>query len=358
MSPNEAASPAGSPTIRQNFTQLVDMSGLITGVSPNGVWLVSPGQPSNPPPVVTPQTGGTGNGWNIEFDAGRQQTSYVASQFNNLCGANECVNTGLGATSPTGLNFYFGLDLTLESNGNTATVTVYMAQGSDGLDNNWWIGGDNISNQGVLTAWVGPDLVAISLAGNSNGFVFGTPGTGPTIQSNIVEFFDSSGTIVGMSPNGQWMVTFGQPMNTPPTVTPAPASPGTGFSIEIDAGRQDSGPVADQFNTLCGGEGKEWCIHSAFSLSPSELNFFFGVDLKLQSGTNTAIVPIYLGQGSTEGIYNNWWIGGESITSPNALSAQLTANVGGTTVTLLIGATANVSNQFLFSLQPSSEPSE
>ena len=357
MSPNEAASPAGSPTLRTNIVSLVDKSGLITNVAPTSAWMVTQGQPANPPPRVTLQTGGPPYGWSIEFDAGRFQSNEVAGQFNNLCGANECVNTGLGATSPTGLNFYFGLDLTLESNGNTATVTVYMAQGSDGLDNNWWIGGDNISNQGVLTAWVGPDLVAISISGNSNGFVFGTPGSGPTLQSNIVEFYDASGTIVGMSPNGQWMVTFGQPMNTPPTVTPTPASPGTGFSIEIDAGRQDSSPVADQFNTLCGGQGKQWCIHSAFSLSPSELNFFFGVDLKLQSGANTAIVPIYLGQGSTE-VYNNWWIGGECITSPNALSAQLTANVGGTTVTLLIGATANVSNQFLFGLQPNSEPSE
>ena len=351
MSPNEAASPAGDPTVRQNFTQLVDMSGMFTGVTQNNVWMVSDGQPSNPPPIVTPKSVSSGNGWTIEFDAGRQDTSPVADKFIARCGGVDHVytNTSNLSSGPSELNFFFGVDIALELNGNSATATVYLGQGSSGFSNNWWIGGDCISSEGIFTTWIGPDLIALGILNSGGiGFSFGAPGSGPTLRSNVVTFLDNTNTIVGVSPNGQWMISFGQPMNTPPTVTSPTANT---FNIELDAGRQDTGPVADQFNTLCGGASNEWGIGSVMDTSPSELNFFFGVDIKLQSGGNTSIVPAYLGQGST-GPANNWWIGGKCISD----SGQLSANVGGQTVTL--GIQGSGSNEFIFVSPTDSASSE
>ena len=353
MSPDDAnLSPTDSPTAPTNNVTILDMSGTIVGVSYNGVYMVSDGQPSNPPPLVTPESGYPGNFWNIEFDAGRQDTTPVADKFNGLCGsaANEFSGTPNLGSSPKQLNFFFGVNFTLQSGGNSQTVTAYLGQGNNDWQNNWWIGGDCISSEGALSAWLGPDLIALSLQGNGAGFLFGNPNAdGPTRRPNVVTLVDNSGTIVGVTPNGQWMVTNGQPMNTPPTVTPNLSSTQNTFNIELDAGRQDSGPVAEQFNTLCGGAANEWGISTVTDSSPSQLNFFFGIDVKLMSGGDGIVVPLYLGQGSSGTGNNNWWIGGKYISD----SGQLSVDINGQTVTLNMQSSG--SNEFIFNLATPSE---
>ena len=101
------------------------------------------------------------------------------------------------------------------------------------------------------------------------------PSTGPTIRSNVTTFFDTSNTIVGVTPNGVWMVSAGQPSNPPPKVTANLAPNANGFTIEFDAGRNDTSPVADSYNSLCGGADHEWSTNSPIDSSPSELNLYF-----------------------------------------------------------------------------------
>ena len=164
----------------------------------------------------------------------------------------------------------------------------------------------------------------------------------PKIRTNGVYVFDTSRTIVDIQPNGEWMVSAGQPSNPPPKVTTAHDPGGNGFDVEFDAGRQGTSAVADSFDTLCGGASNEWCGHS-FDSSPSELNFYFGLNLSLKSGASTAEVTVYLAQGSHE--VNNWWIGGASISNNPGL---LKANIGGEPVTLSIQSFGD--NEFDFSL--------
>lgn len=174
MSPNEASAPSTGPTIRSNVATFFDTSNTIVGVSSNGVWMVSAGQPSSPPPTITPQLSPSGNGFSIEFDAGRDDTSQVADSYNSLCGGadHEWSTNSPIDSSPSELNFYFGLNLQLQSKGGSGQATVYLGQGSSGFANNWWIGGDCVKGAS-LKVLCGSQFVTLSISGNSdNGFIF------------------------------------------------------------------------------------------------------------------------------------------------------------------------------------------
>ena len=165
--------------------------------------------------------------------------------------------------------------------------------------------------------------------------------TGTAIRINNVTITDYTGTIVGISPTGVFFVSAGQPYKAPPVVTPNPVHPGTSFSIEFDAGRENTSIVAVWFDTMCGGSANEFC--STYSTgSPNELNFAYEVNLQLQANGSTASETVYLGQGSMS-LDNNWWIGGSCISS----NGSLTATVGGHTVNLTLQS--NVDDSFIFS---------
>jgi hypothetical protein len=159
------------PTIRTNISTFFDTSATITSVTPTGQWVITPGQPANPPTAKeTSQQGDPYTAFTIEFDAGRKSSSDVATEFTNLCGGADNM-FGIGATdgTPGSLNFYFGVTLTLK--GSLGPVTVYLAQGSE-IDNNWWIGGGNIK-YGQLEFISGGNLAALTISGDSsNGFIF------------------------------------------------------------------------------------------------------------------------------------------------------------------------------------------
>ena len=165
--------------------------------------------------------------------------------------------------------------------------------------------------------------------------------TGTAIRINNVTLTDYTGTIVGISPTGVFFVSAGQPYKAPPVVTPNPVHPGTSFSIQFDAGRENTSIVAVWFDTMCGGSANEFC--STYSTgSPNELNFAYEVNLQLQANGSTASETVYLGQGSMS-LDNNWWIGGSCISS----NGSLTATVGGHTVNLTLQS--NVDDSFIFS---------
>ena len=177
------------------------------------------------------------------------------------------------------------------------------------------------------------------------------PSTGPTIRANVATFTDTSKTIVGVTPNGTWMVSAGQPANPPPKVTAGPSNPyNNGFSIEFDAGRSDTGPVADSYNSICGGADHEWSTNSPIDSSPSELNFYFGLNLQLQSKSGPGTATVYLGQGSS-GLANNWWIGGDCVKG-----SSLKVLCGGQFVTLSISG--NGDNGFIFNVFDDSSPQQ
>ena len=101
--------------------------------------VVSAGQAS---PGATPQISPpNGNVWTITLNADRNGTPDVAQSFNtNVGGAShEYASSGFGGlgSSPSHLNFYFGVNLSIGSE----TITVYLGQGHHGADNNnWWFG--------------------------------------------------------------------------------------------------------------------------------------------------------------------------------------------------------------------------
>ena len=160
--------------------------------------------------------------------------------------------------------------------------------------------------------------------------------TGATARVNIATFFDTSKTIVNVTPTGQWVITPGQPASAP-KVTSNPLPDDSAFTIEFDAGREGSSDVAQQFINLCGSGDNMFGIGAGFSSTPGELNFFFGLTLQLQG--SLAPIPVYLGQGSV--IDNNWWIG-----SGNIKSGLLEFISGGNLAALSISGDG--SNNFIF----------
>ena len=172
--------------------------------------------------------------------------------------------------------------------------------------------------------------------------------TGTAIRINNVTLNDYTGTIDGVTPTGLFFVSANQPFKGAPTVTPNPVHPGTSFTIEFDAGRSGANIVAVWFDSMCGGSANEFCSTNS-TPPPGDLNFAYEVNLSLQANGNTAVEPVYLGQGSMS-LDNNWWIGGSCISS----TGLLTATIGGQTVKLTIECDSD--NGFNFYAAPSSDP--
>jgi hypothetical protein len=103
--------------------------------------VVSDGQAHDSAPQTPTKNG---NEWTITLNADRNATPDVAQSFNiNAEGAShEYAASGWSlGNSPGGLNFYFGVNLTI----GTETITVYLGQGSWGAaHNNWWFGSSTL----------------------------------------------------------------------------------------------------------------------------------------------------------------------------------------------------------------------
>ena len=142
----------------------------------DGTFVITDGQPYESGPTAKNKGKGV---WEITVNCGRKKSDAVAQKFNSLAGGeyHEYAPKGGGGT-PDELNFMFGVTVTFS---NAAPITLYLAQGSSPSTNNWWIGGQNVINDGK------PDLVLISnnlptqvlrMSGSTSEFVFETLAAG------------------------------------------------------------------------------------------------------------------------------------------------------------------------------------
>lgn len=134
---------------------------------------ITQGQPSSPPPSIVHD----GNTFQITLEAGREAAPMTATNFYNTCGGANHEYDGATTTSsgPGDLNFYFGVVLELQVNGQTGNATVYLGQGSTGLSNNWWIGGECIlvsNEECVFGCLVGDQVVRMSIAAQGDNEFF------------------------------------------------------------------------------------------------------------------------------------------------------------------------------------------
>ena len=141
-----------------------------------------------------------------------------------------------------------------------------------------------------------------------------------SIDSNVVTLTasneSSSNTLVNIEYiEGSLVVTSGQPFAPSPTISQS----GSEWTITVMAGRQGSTPVAKGFYGVTGGASHLLPTESYGDTSPSELNFYLGVNLTVEVNATTFRVPVYLGQGHSY-VHNNWWFGGAAVTSANVVT--------------------------------------
>jgi hypothetical protein len=122
-------------------------------------------------------------------------------------------------------------------------------------------------------------------------------------------------------------ITEGEASSPPPQIVQS----GSEWTITIQANRETSSQVANEFNTLTGGAGHVYPTWALTDRSPAQLNFYFGINVSTEADT----VSLYLGQGHT-GLDNNWWIGGSALAVQRIdVAAQLT--IGSSTYSLVTG---------------------
>jgi hypothetical protein len=118
-------------------------------------------------------------------------------------------------------------------------------------------------------------------------------------------------------------ITPGQPSSPPPSITQLDNS----WTITLTAGRSDNSQVAGDFNEVCGAENHEYAA-SGGGGTPSQLNFYYAVELQWSNSIQSGSILVYLGQGSFA-FTNNWWIGGSPISNNSSNNATITINGGG-----------------------------
>jgi hypothetical protein len=173
LSPVDLSPQTNVVTITDNTS-----SSMVTNITyvPNSL-LVTPGQPSTPPPTISQFE----NNFTITLIAGRSGDADVATDFTNASGGADHVfapqGQPLGGT-PGKLNFYFAVQIDYDANGDVGSVVVYLGQGSYGsfIDptNNWWIGGSAVSSIVVGSNNEGSIALAdsVSLSGNQDTIIF------------------------------------------------------------------------------------------------------------------------------------------------------------------------------------------
>lgn len=153
---------------RSNTVTIVDAGQGIASINyvPDSL-VISEGQPSTPPPTISSTDDGT---FTITLEAGREKTEGVATQFiATTGGSSKMYAPSGGGGTPDKLNFYFAVTINFKSGGS---ATVYLAQGSFALTNNWWIGGAAIFSEDVprLEYPNGNSINTYALSGDNDRF--------------------------------------------------------------------------------------------------------------------------------------------------------------------------------------------
>lgn len=151
-------------------------SSQLTAISyVEGSFFITEGESSSPPPTFAKN----GSTWTITIGANRKGSEPVANSFNEKSGGSfhEYTNAS-GDKSPEELNFYFGVILTFNVSNVMVPVTVYLGQGHYTANNNWWIGGNSIYNDGspVLNVISGGQILEVlRITGSGNYSMTLTP---------------------------------------------------------------------------------------------------------------------------------------------------------------------------------------
>lgn len=140
-------------------------------------------------------------------------------------------------------------------------------------------------------------------------------------SSNVFTITDKSNTITGMVYHaGSLQVSDGQSHDPAPSIN----QNGNVITISLGADREKTGLIATNFNSQAGGVNHLWAGEGDNG-APSELNFFFAVDVTFQVDGSTPVTDtFYIGQGSFGEIFsvNNWWIGGQGVSKPGFAKLQ------------------------------------
>lgn len=130
------------------------------------------------------------------------------------------------------------------------------------------------------------------------------------MDSNAVSISSDSPNIISSINyiDNSLVVSAGQSHDSSPQT---PTKDGNVWTITLNADRNGTSDVAQSFNTIAGGASHEYTYSNVWGLgkSPSDLNFYFGVDLSI--GTET--ITVYLGQGHHGAGNNNWWFGSSAL---------------------------------------------
>ncbi|HEY8026128.1 MAG TPA: hypothetical protein VIF60_16295 [Burkholderiaceae bacterium] len=134
-------------------------------------FMITEGQESSPPPTFTKDN----NTWTIKIGADRKNNAAVASSFKSVTGggSHEYAPDGGGPNGPNELNFYFGVNITVDTHIGSVIVPVYLAQGHYATTNNWWMGANGLINYGTpLLLAIGNNQVveAFKLSGGTSSF--------------------------------------------------------------------------------------------------------------------------------------------------------------------------------------------
>lgn len=140
-----------------------------------------------------------------------------------------------------------------------------------------------------------------------------SPIASPDIDSNGVTLSFSYLPVTSIDWDGTLEVTAGEQYSSPPTISESWSGDNTVWTITLLADRSDSSPIATDFINDSGGFYNVFSPYALLSFPPSQLNFFFGLDVCTANG-NIGCFTIYLGQGSNIFGQNNWWFGSQNIT--------------------------------------------
>jgi phospholipase C len=152
------------------------------------------------------------------------------------------------------------------------------------------------------------------------------------MSSNVATITDQSNTITSMVyVAGSLQVSDGQSHDAAPSITPN----GNVFTISLGADREKTALIANNFNSASGGVRNEYAGEGDDGV-PSELNFFFAVDVTFTVAGNSTTERLYIGQGSFGEVFsiNNWWLGGTAIAKPGIPKLQYA--IGSKLYTLLL----------------------
>jgi hypothetical protein len=161
-----AAAPGHATSIHANevFFAMPGLQGFTFTATSHSV---TKGQPYKP---GTSRVDKPGQGV-IVVNAGRSKSEDVATWFMGKVASGQTLACDSKGSAPRELNFAVLGTLTLELNGQSPIVCedVVIGQGSFGLNNNWWMGGKNMS--GVHVSLSGATVQKCKQKGGLLGFV-------------------------------------------------------------------------------------------------------------------------------------------------------------------------------------------